>query len=818
MSQVEELLNSLSETFPEHTHPVVDSDNYFVIDPVTRIIKNMTNGPLVIMQRDHKSTVYTFQLPRYIDGHDMSLCNRVKCHFNNVENNEENGGLIEHADVAELTDLRVNPDDRNTVICSWTITRQATQYAGALGFFIQYLCVDDEGNETYEWHTDEFVEVVVKKTKHNDEQAIVEYTAIFEQWRERIFGAGDSVKSEMIALTEEKLRAIENKGTEQAAKVTNEGLRVLDTIPEDYTAMSEQVRMLSRFAGPVIRQEREGKSIAVKDSAKMPLLGLQMFGKSKQKTTIGKNILDTSMSNSISLNGYENYNSNNDVISITNTALFGFKVPVEYGVNYSLSLDKLVVDAVFHFRVYEYSAEPITIDPNAEVNYLQTAFNESCAGKNRVEKRYTPTSDAVKWITVGFYTDKTNTLSNLQMEIGTEVTKFEPFSGGKASPNPEYPQEIVSIKNPTTMVCGKNLWNLKFDNVDLSSISGWGNAVWGADVIQLMLKPDTTYTLSFDVTCLSIPEYESLFDDAIGFNLYSGRPGGTYMVLCVDKNNGVLTVGETRHAEQTFTTPSNIDDTTIGYNILRYTQRFLKSDGTAVYATVKFENIQLEEGGNATEYKPFVGGSILAETELPGLPVSSGGNYTDENGQQYIANYRDWERSVDVKRINTIQLWSGFVINESTNETWIQLPDDIAAAYVTEAVQCLCTHFPGDSRQNVYDNAFKEGYRGICARDRFVRIVDNVNFKSNPEALNAWIDEKSAAGVPVTLTYILNKPIETPIPEAELQAYRELHTNYPNTTILNDSGAYMKLAYATDTKMYIDNKFAELQAALTKES
>lgn len=800
MSQAEELLNSLSETFPEHTHSVVDSDNYFVIDPVTRTIKNMTNGPLVIMQRDHKSTVYTFQLPRYIDGHDMSLCNRVKCHFNNVENNEEDDSLIEHADVAELTDLRVNSKDRNTVICSWTITRQATKYAGALGFFIQYLCIDDEGNETYEWHTDEFVEVIIKKTRHNDEQPLVEYTTIFEQWRERIFGAGDSVKSELIALTEEKLSEVASEGTKQVENVANEGLRVLDTIPADYTAMSNQVDMLTKLAGPVIRQEVEGEFITVKDSAKMPLLGLQMFGKSEQRTTTGKNILDTSMSNSITLNGYENFNSINDMVSITNTALFGFKVPVEYGINYAISLNKLILEAVFHFRIYEYSAEPITIDPNTEVNYLQTAVNESCASKDRIEKQYTPTSDTVKWIAVGFYTDKTNTLSNLQMEIGTEVTEYESFSGGQPSPNPEYPQEIVSVENPTAMICGKNVLNMDVflneifvKNNDGSYTLTKTEAGRFSEVAPIYIPANTTFGLSY------------IIDDHNAI-VYPGSP--IFLQFYFEDRTYNTAVLKTPVINRNLVFDKTIVEARLYINA---------DESFGTYATIS--KLQVEIGTEITDYEDYSSfQSISANAELPGLPVESGGNYTDENGQQYISNYRDWERGVDVQRINTIQLWSGFVINESTNETWIQLPDNIAAAEVTGAVQCLCTHFPGDSRQNVYDRAFEENYRGICARDRFVRIVDNVNFKANPEALNAWIDEKSAAGIPVMLTYILNNPIETPIPEVELQAYRALHTNYPNTTVLNDSGAYMNLAYATDTKMYIDNKFAELQAALTKES
>jgi hypothetical protein len=53
-------------------------------------------------------------------------------------------------------------------------------------------------------------------------------------------------------------------------------------------------------------------------------------------------------------------------------------------------------------------------------------------------------------------------------------------------------------------------------------------------------------------------------------------------------------------------------------------------------------------------------------------------------------------------------------------------------------------------------------------------------------------------------------PIEIPLSETEIAAYRALHTYKPNTTIVNDSGAHMKVEYAADTKLYIDNKLAAL--------
>jgi hypothetical protein len=58
---------------------------------------------------------------------------------------------------------------------------------------------------------------------------------------------------------------------------------------------------------------------------------------------------------------------------------------------------------------------------------------------------------------------------------------------------------------------------------------------------------------------------------------------------------------------------------------------------------------------------------------------------------------------------------------------------------------------------------------------------------------------------PMTVNYVLATPIETPITTAELEAFKALCTNHPNTTVLNDSGAHMELSYNADTKIYVDN-------------
>ena len=53
-----------------HTHPVVDSNLHFVINPLTREITN-NSKKVKLMQYDHASEIFTFEIPRYVDGHDI---------------------------------------------------------------------------------------------------------------------------------------------------------------------------------------------------------------------------------------------------------------------------------------------------------------------------------------------------------------------------------------------------------------------------------------------------------------------------------------------------------------------------------------------------------------------------------------------------------------------------------------------------------------------------------------------------------------------------------------------------------------------------
>ena len=64
--------------------------------------------------------------------------------------------------------------------------------------------------------------------------------------------------------------------------------------------------------------------------------------------------------------------------------------------------------------------------------------------------------------------------------------------------------------------------------------------------------------------------------------------------------------------------------------------------------------VQLELGTTATAYSPYREQLLTLSTPngLPGIPVTSGGNYTDQNGQQWVCDEVDLEREVKVQRVD----------------------------------------------------------------------------------------------------------------------------------------------------------------------
>lgn len=198
-------------------------------------------------------------------------------------------------------------------------------------------------------------------------------------------------------------------------------------------------------------------------------------------------------------------------------------------------------------------------------------------------------------------------------------------------------------------------------------------------------------------------------------------------------------------------------------------------------------NVQLELGSTATAYSPYREQllTLPTPTGLPGIPVTSGGNYTDPSGQQWICDEVDLERGVRVK--NTCIVDAADL--EITTSTDLQS---------TKRLSCL---LPALARSS--------GTNALC--NRSVRVAsfdkDITHFYVNNRNIFLFIPistENPVAGEYIFL-YALAAPVETPLTAEELAAYKSLTTYAPNTVVQASDGAGIKLNYQRDVNLVVKN-------------
>lgn len=193
--------------------------------------------------------------------------------------------------------------------------------------------------------------------------------------------------------------------------------------------------------------------------------------------------------------------------------------------------------------------------------------------------------------------------------------------------------------------------------------------------------------------------------------------------------------------------------------------------------------------------------SIQTPNGLPGIPVGSGGNYTDVSGQQWVCDEIDLKRGKYVKRVEKIVIDGEemkFTL-DSSGSYW-NLPL-WSAEGVIKQFSIVSMYFPRGifSANDTYDFIFT---MPASIGSYFLSVND----------LNEFCTEKSAEGQPLELYYVID-PIETDLPAEELSAYAALRTYDGTTVVATDAPvAGLSARYVADGAAYIESK---IQAALS---
>ena len=209
--------------------------------------------------------------------------------------------------------------------------------------------------------------------------------------------------------------------------------------------------------------------------------------------------------------------------------------------------------------------------------------------------------------------------------------------------------------------------------------------------------------------------------------------------------------------------------------------------------------------------------TISTPNGLPGILVDSGGNYTDESGQQWVCDEIDFARGVYVQRVKLFEVTRETKIVSTAkynNVTfnggyWPFRISQWTGEIIKDSI-VMCNNFQfgaswGAKAEHVYTVETT-----IDFNIKFSRI--GVTSESNDEdAINKvkqWISEN-----PMFCLCQLIAPIETPLSEEEIAAYRTLHT-YDGSTVIStpEDVAWLDVRYVANAQKYIDDRLAAAES------
>ena len=556
--------------------------------------------------------------------------------------------------------------------------------------------------------------------------------------------AGTQAVSEV---TEAKTTAVETVTTEgdtQTKRVEDAAAGIVEDreqISQNKTDIAGLAEGMTDLA-PAILNTASGSVITADDAAEdRPFRGLRVFGQTEQQRTTGAQLLDESKVEQNNLRAFEYIN-----LSVG-----------EGTFTLSSNIPKSSTDS---------SAYIMLISGN-----VQEISSENTTATNGVYKGQSRTFPSINgYVTIAYRNDAdVNNIINFNeywymLNKGAEEKPYEPYTGGKPSPSPEYPQEIVSAGESGNI-------NVEVKGGNLFDKTGY--------------RPEMDISIPSGTTILA-----SLEETADEFTVDIINVDGSTHVLSLDKSK----------------------------NHRKYGTRTLTRDSR----TIRFRGITetpfLAVSNEYIPYKPYRDPQSLTlatPNGLPGIPVAKDGNYTDADGQQYICDEINLARGKYVQRVKD------FIINRNTNistsmgDYGAPEKDTILARYLDKtikklgAVLCrelICAKNWSNDSESVFATETSIDFR--LSRKRLGLGTDTTTDENKTEVL------KFLETTPLHCLVELNTPIERDLTPEEIAAYKALRTYGPTTVITNDAGAGMEVTYVADTKTYIDNKFAALNKAV----
>ena len=278
---------------------------------------------------------------------------------------------------------------------------------------------------------------------------------------------------------------------------------------------------------------------------------------------------------------------------------------------------------------------------------------------------------------------------------------------------------------------------------------------------------------------------------------------GFYLAVCLADNGNI--VGWLAH-----TTNADLNHTKLSYTTTT-DYIYITAHGDGIENIKKyFSNLQVEYGTAATPYEPYKEQSITLTTPngLAGIPVKSGGNYTDSTGQQWVCDEIDLARGKYVQRhykhvFNGTESFSAYPIRKGF---YVQFAPELLATR-----NAYCNMYPGINQS--LDSKIESVIVGSNSKNAYFvwnSFYDDSLDDKGVENFKNYISEH-----PIELITYLDTPIEIDLPPEEIESCKALKTYYPTTIITNNVNARIQAQYVADPANYIANHYVSKEDTQT---
>lgn len=545
-------------------------------------------------------------------------------------------------------------------------------------------------------------------------------------------------------------------------------------------------RLYRMRRGPkLIEAVASGTTIIINDATEgRPFRGLRVFGKSTQRTTTGAQLLSIKQEDVANKDGLSAKVNVDGGITVTGTP--DKQYATIYGKDIILSPGK------YYLNGGNGSAGAVLL--KARITFSDGSSKNCANGSFEV----TPDTKSVS-ILIQY---ESATIQSVNYTIypmlnkGETALPFEPYTGGKPSPNPEYPQEIVSAGEGGSIAVGVTGKNFATIDVDEYLKAGWQGRIepinngikiiaingWHLELLYIPFLAGKEITVSF--TYRQMPEETS--------------SQNTNNAFCFVNTN--VYPNDSKDIKFKINSPS-IDSTKVSCSFVArsaYLGFFIRLDkegsDSGLKRTIEITNFQIELGNKETPYEPYTHQTLTLQTPngLPGVPVTKDGNYTDQNGQQWVCDEIDLERGKYVQRVVIENISGGWELKPSSDISGRFLQSRLTNTFQTAYKTAVCNIASFTSWGPPVNDKY-----AFALNKKVIYFSPPKGAEITAEELNAKLNSLS---FPVVVVGELATPIERDLTPEEIAAYKALRTYGPTTVVSNDAGAGMEITYRKDKK------------------